>query len=325
MVFININSGGTPSRRRTGRRSKCRSWDRSRRCGTARTAPWPRRPTTSPANASWTSWPRAAGRDPLEFRLAHLENGAPARRARRGRQAVRLGRPRRRRSSPDVGVGLACGTEKGSYVAACVEVAVDRDGGESPCARVCQVFECGAILNPDNLLVAGPRAASSWGSARRCARRCGFTNGKILNAAFGRYLVPRFQRRAGAGHSPARPARPAVGRRGRDADHRHRPGHRQRRLPRRHRACGSARCRSGCPARTITLRRLPAADDGAPACAARSSQACRVRHAIPERSSNRGRLRAPSSASTLFRWPATASPVPRYRIRPKARPCSRPS
>src|SRR2546430_9259247 len=34
-----------------------------------------------------------------------------------------------KKKSPQVGVGLACGTEKGSYVAACVEVEVDKTQG----------------------------------------------------------------------------------------------------------------------------------------------------------------------------------------------------
>ena len=51
-----------------------------------------------------------------------------------------------------MGVGLACGTEKGSYVAACAEVEIDPGGKTIAVRRVCQVFECGAILNPANLL-----------------------------------------------------------------------------------------------------------------------------------------------------------------------------
>jgi isoquinoline 1-oxidoreductase len=38
---------------------------------------------------------------------------------------------------------LACGTEKGSFVAACVEVAVNPAKGEIKCSAYCQAFECG--------------------------------------------------------------------------------------------------------------------------------------------------------------------------------------
>jgi len=70
----------------------------------------------------------AAGADPLEFRLAHLEH--PRLRAVLEAAAARFRwRERVPDKRPDVGIGLACGTEKGSYVAACAEVAVDRAQG----------------------------------------------------------------------------------------------------------------------------------------------------------------------------------------------------
>jgi hypothetical protein len=48
-------------------------------------------------------------------------------------------------------IGLACGTEKGSYVAACVEVEIDLKQRRIIPHHVCQVFECCAIINPDDL------------------------------------------------------------------------------------------------------------------------------------------------------------------------------
>src|SRR5690606_12146460 len=90
----------------------------------------------------------AVGEDPLAFRLQHLPQGrlrdvlvaAATKFDWRSRQRD----PARRR-----GVGLACGTEKGSYTAACVEVEVD--DGHVRVLSVCQAFECGAIQNPSNL------------------------------------------------------------------------------------------------------------------------------------------------------------------------------
>ena len=62
--------------------------------------------------------------DPLDFRLAHLENGRL--RAVLEEAATRFNwRERFKNKRSGVGVGLACGTEKGSVVAACVEAAVD--------------------------------------------------------------------------------------------------------------------------------------------------------------------------------------------------------
>ena len=37
-------------------------------------------------------------------------------------------------------------------MAACVEVAVDREQGKIQVKRVCQAYECGKIINPRNLL-----------------------------------------------------------------------------------------------------------------------------------------------------------------------------
>ena len=52
----------------------------------------------------------------------------------------------------NTGVGLACGTEKASFVAACAEVTVDRQQGIIKVKRVCQAYECGKITSPRNLL-----------------------------------------------------------------------------------------------------------------------------------------------------------------------------
>src|SRR5260370_9055072 len=49
------------------------------------------------------------------------------------------------------GFGIACGNEKGSYVATCAEIAVDKKSGAVRVVRLVTAFECGAILNPDGL------------------------------------------------------------------------------------------------------------------------------------------------------------------------------
>ena len=86
--------------------------------------------------------------DPLEFRLKHLPDG----RLKDVLQAAakKFDWPRRRADrQPGRGIGLACGTEKGSYVAACAEVAAQ--DGKIRVLEVCQAYECGAIMNPQNL------------------------------------------------------------------------------------------------------------------------------------------------------------------------------
>ena len=82
----------------------------------------------------------AAGADPLDFRLAHLEN--PRLRAVLETAAEKFDwKLRAKAKSPNVGVGLACGTEKGSYVAACVEIEIDRNKTK---------FACGTSARPSN-------------------------------------------------------------------------------------------------------------------------------------------------------------------------------
>ena len=133
----------------------------------------------------------AAGRDPLEFRLAHLEN--PRLRAVLEEAAKRFDWPDRAKQTeknPTVGVGLACGTEKGAFVAACAEVKLDRERNQFAVARVCQAFECGAIINPDNLL-SQVQGAIVMGLGPALREEMRFEGGKMLNAAFGKYHVPR--------------------------------------------------------------------------------------------------------------------------------------
>jgi isoquinoline 1-oxidoreductase len=133
----------------------------------------------------------AAGKDPLEFRLAHLENqrlrGVLERAAREFGWAAR-----RRQVTPEHGVGLACGTEKDSVVAACVDVRLDRSKGRIEVAEICEAFECGPILNPANLLsqVQGCIVMALGGAL---SEELEFRDGRILNPRFSRYTVPRFR------------------------------------------------------------------------------------------------------------------------------------
>ncbi len=131
----------------------------------------------------------AAGRGVLEFRLAHLDS--PRLQAVLETAAKRFDWAGRvKKKDPGVGVGLACGTEKGSYVAACVEIAV-RDGAISV-RRVCEVFECGAVLNPDNCL-AQVQGCIIMGMGPALREEMRFEDGVVKNASYGQYLVPRFR------------------------------------------------------------------------------------------------------------------------------------
>ncbi|MBN2476420.1 MAG: xanthine dehydrogenase family protein molybdopterin-binding subunit [Pirellulales bacterium] len=133
----------------------------------------------------------AAQSDPLAFRLAHLEN--PRIRTVLEVAARHFDWPaRQKKVTPELGVGLACGTEKNSVVAACVEVGIDRARGEIRVCEVCEAFECGPIQNPANL-VSQVQGCIIMGMGPALREAMQFRDGRIRNASFATYRVPRFE------------------------------------------------------------------------------------------------------------------------------------
>jgi isoquinoline 1-oxidoreductase len=160
--------------------------------------------------------------DPLAFRLKNLKE--PRLRAVLEAAANRFGWGGSKPAA-DHGLGLACGTEKGGYVATCAEVAVDKPTGAVKVIRAVTAFECGAIVNPDHLQnqVEGATIMGLGGALFEAIK---FDGGKISNPRFSRYRVPRFrdvptlevvlldrkdQASAGAGETPIVGIAPAVG------------------------------------------------------------------------------------------------------------------
>ena len=132
----------------------------------------------------------AASVDPLEFRLLNLDDSRMEVVLRTA--AERFGRQKSRGQKPGAGVGIAGGFEKGSYVAACVEVEVDRARGSVRVARIVEAFECGAIQNPRNLK-AQVEGSIIQGLGGALTEEICFENGRLLNGSFTRYRVPRFR------------------------------------------------------------------------------------------------------------------------------------
>lgn len=160
--------------------------------------------------------------DPLEFRLKNLEDARL--RAVLQAAAKKFAWPRKK-TKPGQGFGIAGGFEKGSYVACCAEVAVDRETREVRVARVVTAFECGAVVNPDGLRnqIEGAVVQGLGGALFEAIE---FAKGRIANPRFSGYRVPRFSdvpaletvlvdRRdlpsAGAGETPIVGVAPAVG------------------------------------------------------------------------------------------------------------------
>jgi isoquinoline 1-oxidoreductase len=129
----------------------------------------------------------ALGRDPLDFRLRNLRDE----RLRAVFAAAAAAFGWGTAAPPDHGYGIAGGTEKGSYVATCAEVAIDRASGQVRVVRVVQAFECGAIVNPGGLRnqIEG---AIVQGLGGALFEAIDFAGGRILNPRFSSYRVPRF-------------------------------------------------------------------------------------------------------------------------------------
>ncbi len=164
----------------------------------------------------------ALKQDPLAFRLKNLREprllavlSAAEERFGWGKSSLSRGR----------GFGLACGTEKGSYVATCAEVEVHRGSGKVRVLRAVTAFECGAVVNPRHLQ-GQVEGCVIQGLGGALFEAIDFADGKILNPRFSRYRVPCFSDvpvletvlldrkdlpSAGAGETPIIAIAPAVG------------------------------------------------------------------------------------------------------------------
>ena len=153
-----------------------------------------------------------AGKNPLEFRLSHLEQGRLRDVLEKAAKEFDFVKKWNVKTDADRGVGIACATEKGSFVAACAQVSIiDRAKGTIRIDHVCQAFECGAIMNPDNLMsqVQGAVVQAIGPILREQSM---FEKGKITNASLHTYGVPRFADLPKLDiHLVNRPDQPSVG------------------------------------------------------------------------------------------------------------------
>ncbi len=131
---------------------------------------------------------RATGMDPLEFRLKNLKDTRLRAVFQAAANTFGWGKAK---PAPNRGVGIGGGSEKGSYVATCAEVEVDRASGKVQVLRAVSAFECGAVLNPEHLKnqVEGSMMMGLGGALFEAVD---FADGKILNPHFAEYRVPRF-------------------------------------------------------------------------------------------------------------------------------------
>jgi isoquinoline 1-oxidoreductase len=125
--------------------------------------------------------------DSLEFRLKNLRNE----RLRAVFEAAAKQFGWGKSKSPGQGFGMGGGYEKLGNIATFAEVNVDSKSGDVKIVRVVSAFECGAIVNPDNLRnqIEGSNVQGLGGALFEAIE---FNNGKISNGRLSQYRVPRF-------------------------------------------------------------------------------------------------------------------------------------
>ena len=160
--------------------------------------------------------------NPLDFRLKNLTD---ARLREAFQTAARKFGWGQAKPQPGHGFGMGGGLEKNGYVATCAEVAVDPANGRVKVVRAVTAFDCGAVVNPDQLRnqIEGANMMGIGGALFEAIK---FENGRILNPHFAQYRVPRFSDApamevvlidrkdvpsAGAGETPIVGIAPAIG------------------------------------------------------------------------------------------------------------------
>jgi isoquinoline 1-oxidoreductase len=130
----------------------------------------------------------AVGIDPLAFRLKNIRD--PRLEVVLHAAAEKFGWGNVE-STPERGFGIACGSEKGGYVATCAEVEIDPSTKKIRVRRVVEAWESGAVVNPDGLRnqVMGSVVQAIGGAL---FEQIVFANGRILNPHFAEYRLPRF-------------------------------------------------------------------------------------------------------------------------------------
>jgi len=161
------------------------------------------------------------GMDPVAFRLKNIKDARLKAVLESAANTFGWGK----KKTEGRGYGIACGFEKGSYIATAAEISVEPKTGAVKLERVVASFECGAIVNRLHLhnQVEGAVVQAIGGAL---FEKIEFKNGQILNGRFARYRVPRFSDMpvieivlldrkdlpsAGAGETPIVGLAPAVG------------------------------------------------------------------------------------------------------------------
>jgi isoquinoline 1-oxidoreductase len=133
---------------------------------------------------------RAAGMDPLEFRIKNTKDPRMLRVLRAVAQAAHW-TPRAAPRKDGRGRGLAFGTDVGTYVAHVADVTVDRSTGAVKVERVVCAQDMGIVVNPDGARMQS-EGAITMGLGYCLTEEARFQGGRILDTNFDTYGFARF-------------------------------------------------------------------------------------------------------------------------------------
>jgi isoquinoline 1-oxidoreductase len=129
-----------------------------------------------------------AGIDPLEFRLKNLKDEKmiaclKAVAEKFGYVAGKLPSGR--------GIGIACGTDAGTWVAEMAEVKVDKTTGKVEVVRIACAQDMGLCVNPEGATIQ-MEGCITMGLGYTFSEELVFEGGNIKNRGFDTYEIPRF-------------------------------------------------------------------------------------------------------------------------------------
>ena len=129
-----------------------------------------------------------AGIDPLEFRLKNLkdEKMIACLKAVADKFGYIPGKTPGGR-----GIGVACGTDAGTWVAHMAEVKVDKSTGKVTVVRIACVQDMGLCVNPEGALIQ-MEGCLTMGLGYTFTEEVMFEGGKILSSGFDNYEIPKF-------------------------------------------------------------------------------------------------------------------------------------
>ncbi|MDA8101292.1 MAG: xanthine dehydrogenase family protein molybdopterin-binding subunit [Nitrospiraceae bacterium] len=131
----------------------------------------------------------AAGKDPLEFRLAHLKDHPRARRVlETAAKKAGWGKP------PKLGqaMGIAYHLSFDSYVAHVAEASVDKATGRITVHRISTAVDCGSVINPDTVK-AQMESGIIMGLSAALKEKMEFAKGGVKSQNFGDYELLRME------------------------------------------------------------------------------------------------------------------------------------